>query len=257
VGVLLAAGADATAVSSADGGTLLHSAAAAPDEGTVSALLSAGCDASLRNRAGQLPAEVASAEGGGDAARALLLAAQRAQEALEACARGGDCAGVRAALAAGALMHHRGAQGDTALTLAAKAGSEDTLKVLIQAGALIGAADALGLTALHCAAGRGANAALTLLLQSGADVSALDTASNTALRHAAVGGHSACVNALLNAGSPVDRATYSAAKDPTCRYMLLEAVETQLDGQARCDAEKAVEAIKAAKVNEKMASSWC
>jgi ankyrin repeat protein len=191
-----------------------------------------------------------------DACRSALQSAFNTQAALDAAARAGDAAACSHALAAGAHVSRPCSEGgETALVLAAQAGSAEAVDVLLKAGADVKETDLLGMTALHAAAARGAITAVLPLLSAGADVRATDSRGFNALRHAAVVGHVGCVRALLEAGSPVDRDTYSCAKEPECRYMLLTAVE-KVDEELARHAEAALAAKKAAKKAELLASQW-
>ena len=195
-----------------------------------------------------------------DGARAVLQAALDAQVALDAAARAGDAAACAEALGKGARASRvcdttAGSGGETPLILASKVGSAECVDVLLKAGASHAETDVLGMTPLHAAASRGAISAVLALLEAGADVACVDRRGANPLRHAAVAGHVGCVRALLQAGSPVDRDTYSCAKEPESRYLLLEAVE-KVDASLAQQAAADVAAKKAAKVAEKLASTW-
>ncbi len=121
----------------------------------------------------------------------------------EAASRG-DAGAVRQALADGAALEARDAQGRTALLLATHGNRVDAARVLIEAGADVNAKDRLQDSAYLHAGARGLDGILALTLSHGADLSSTNRYGGTALIPAAERGHVTTVRMLLRAGVAVD-----------------------------------------------------
>jgi uncharacterized protein len=143
-------------------------------------------------------------------AAALLLlqppaAAGAADPPLIAAARGGDAAGVRAAVTAGADVNARQPDGATALHWAAHLDDLQIAALLIRAGARAGAADDTGTTPLYLACTNRSAAMVGALLAAGADPNATLLNGETVLMTCSRTGDTAAVKALLARGADVNR----------------------------------------------------
>lgn len=141
------------------------------------------------------PPQISDALPSDNAADAALLAA---------CAQGEEKA-VRWALAAGADVNARNAEGETALLLVSKLfGSKrliPTVECLLEAGADSDAADSHGRTALMMATGPDDADLCRLLLDSGARLTTTDSDGDTPLAWAVIHEAPAIVRLLLEAGA--------------------------------------------------------
>jgi ankyrin repeat protein len=183
---LLAAGADANALTDSAKRTALHAAAQAGRDGNVQLLLDNGVDANAATTFGST---------------ALLLAAQY-----------GHAKVVKLLLAAGADVQYALRENKaTALDFAASGGHEEVIDLLLLAGAKIVDRGA-GCTALHTAAAKGHAAVACKLLAAGADVNALFGPLYTPLILAAERGHLEVVQVLIAHGADSQQALVDAAR---------------------------------------------
>ena len=189
VRLLLAKGANAKAVDSGKGTTLL-AAAGGDDVESVRQLIAAGVDVNAASATGDTPLVNASANGNLEAVKLLL-------------ARGADVNVVTGEPSArvknGTIQLGR----FTPLLLASAFGPADVVKALIAAGAKVDVKDARGMTPLMLAASadHGNIDIVKALLKAGADLSAKSLAGETALDWALKSGSTPAVAELKRAGA--------------------------------------------------------
>ena len=124
----------------------------------------------------------------------------------------GDCARLRALIAAGQDVNARNFSGCTPLHFAADNGRADAVALLLEHGADVGSRrTGLGSTPLHKAASESCPRCIALLLAAGADVNAKTTNSNTPLLNVGLNYTSrqrklACASLLIQAGARVNDA---------------------------------------------------
>lgn len=219
--------------------TPLILAAGLGQQTAAAALLAAGADVHLSDKAGETALDWARKKGHAGIVALLEKAVGKQQREVDPsadlllAAEKGETARVRELLAAGAKLEARdvrpGLKGRTPLMLAAAGGHVGTVAALLEAGADVVARDdnetsstsgfsfvlsamdvegalaagfQLHRTALHWAAERHA-AVVDLLLRHGAEVNAVDRSKMTPLMIAADAGNEAVVSALLKAGADV------------------------------------------------------
>jgi ankyrin repeat protein len=113
---------------------------------------------------------------------------------------GGDVAGVKRAIAAGARLDVE-VKGDTPLMWACRGRRADVVSLLLSAGAQVNQQASQGMTALMVASIVGWEAGMLLLLEAGADVAAREADGVTALHWAVKQDHLGPVKLLVAAGA--------------------------------------------------------
>ena len=117
-----------------------------------------------------------------------------------------DLEALKQAIAGGADVNAKNADGYTALLIAAEEGLLDIVRALLEVpGIGIDLHDVEGVTALMFAANEGHTDIVNALLDKGADANGVDNNRKTALMYAAEGGHLAIVRALVDKGARIDR----------------------------------------------------
>lgn len=114
----------------------------------------------------------------------------------------GDVGGVRRALAAGARVTARDAQGRTALLAATQGNRVEVARLLVEAGSDVNAKDAIDDSPYLLAGARGHVEILKLALANGADLRSVNRYGGTALIPACHYGHVEAVRVLL--ATPID-----------------------------------------------------
>jgi len=123
-------------------------------------------------------------------------------EAFLRAAIGGDVAALEAAIAAGADLHSRTAEGATALMLASFQGHTDSVHTLLEHGAEVGDKDRSGRTALMYASSGPYSETVGLLLKAGAEVNRTDDVERwSALMFAGGEGLTEVIRMLLSHGA--------------------------------------------------------
>jgi ankyrin repeat protein len=133
----------------------------------------------------------------------LLISAALAQSGPQQALRG-TVEEIRAAVAAGADIEARDADGLTPLMHAAGENSPDAILLLVEAGADLEARDPYGWTPLMRAASFNAPAAIGTLLEAGADVEARDDLGWTPLMIAVMNNQPEAAEALLQGGADLE-----------------------------------------------------
>ncbi|GAC81689.1 hypothetical protein SAMN04488550_3688 [Gordonia malaquae] len=123
---------------------------------------------------------------------------------LHVAASSGDVAEVRRAIADGADLESRGAEGRTPLVVATKNQDAASALALLDAGADPNAKDDLQDSAFLYAGAEGFDTILHGTLRHGADVTSLNRYGGTALIPAAEHAHTSTISILINAGVPLD-----------------------------------------------------
>lgn len=118
--------------------------------------------------------------------------------------RSGDADAARTAIADGADVESRDAEGATPLVVATKRNDLELARVLLDAGADPNAKDAIQDSAYLYAGAEGLDDILKLTLAHGADVTSTNRYGGTALIPASEHGHVSTVRILLRAGVPVN-----------------------------------------------------
>ena len=111
---------------------------------------------------------------------------------------------MRQAIADGADLDARGAQGRTALLIATRANDVETARVLIEAGADVNLKDDIQDSPYLYAGAEGLDDILRLTLAHGADVRSTNRYGGTALIPASERAHRSTIRMLLDAGVPVN-----------------------------------------------------
>lgn len=181
------------------GRTALHLAAARGDVALVGILLEAGADASAKNAAGHQAIEVAQGE---DVINLLKTAgvAREKELALSKAVKNGKIKEVKAALAAGVNVNalNEDKTGNM-LSVAVLADNVEMVKLLLSAGADVNAVPHGAKSVLHCAAVRSNGEIVRALLAAGADPMHPGNNGACALHEAIWAGNSAAVEALIPA----------------------------------------------------------
>ena len=142
----------------------------------------------------------AARSGPAESGAGLSRATQRLQRSVTA----GDLAGVRRALADGAALEARDADGRTPLLLATRANRVEIAAALLAAGADPDARDLIHDSPFLYAGAEGLDDILALTLQHGADVTSTNRFGGTALIPASEHAHVSTVQMLIRAGTPVN-----------------------------------------------------
>ncbi|MBR7109888.1 MAG: ankyrin repeat domain-containing protein [Akkermansia sp.] len=181
------------------GRTPLHLAAARGDVALVGILLEAGADASAKNAAGHQAIDVAQGE---DVVNLLKTAGVKREKelALGKAVKNGKIEEAKAALAAGvnvnALSEDRSGN---MLSVAVYADNVEMVQLLLRAGADVNAVPHGAKSVLHCAAARSKGEIVRALLAAGADPMHPGNNGASALHEAIWVGNSAAVEALIPA----------------------------------------------------------
>lgn len=145
----------------------------------------------------------------------LLPLSAHANVDLADLAEKGEVSALKTALAAGAEVNGRLADGSTALHWAVLHDQHEAVAALLDAGADPAATNRNGITPLFLAVQNGSPQVVSALLQAGADPNALAESGETMLMAAASTGKPEVVSLLLQAGALVD------ARDPEFRQTAL------------------------------------
>lgn len=176
-------------------------------------LLLAGCGGPPSDEAAASsspPAPSAAGETGTEPTQPTKEPTVRPSDNPEATARlldavaAGDLAACRRAIADGANLEKRGAEGRTPLVAATKANRVAIARELLEAGADPNAKDDIEDSAFLYAGAEGFNEILRLTLEHGADVESTNRFGGTALIPASEHAHVETVRILIAAGVPVD-----------------------------------------------------
>eukprot|EP01045_Picozoa_sp_COSAG04_P019896 COSAG04_NODE_1977_length_5094_cov_11.505105_3_plen_871_part_00 len=211
--MLMEAKADLDAVGPMSGGTAFHSACDYNRPDCAEALVRAGCDTTVWNKAGETGRELAERkENAAVLARLSEVAAERMGErpaqtsakeelALIHAAIAGDAMALRAALKGGCELEARDDDGHTAFLIACNKGSAECMQLLVEAGCDTAATNGAGMTALMLAANSGVPAAARLALEkSWCELEARDANGDTAFLIACCNGSAECMQLLADAG---------------------------------------------------------
>ncbi|KAG7220334.1 hypothetical protein INR49_010170 [Caranx melampygus] len=186
---LLDSGVSVNQLRSADGQTLLASAAHEGSANVVELLLTHGSDPLISDHQGQTPLTLASRQGHVKVLSVLL-----------------DWAKIQGPETAAQMMEHVDSEGWTALRSAAWGGHSEAVRLLLDAGADVDGCDGEGRTALRAAAWGGHDEIVLTLLDYGAQVDKPDSKGRTPLIAAAYMGHHEAVEILLDHSAEVNLA---------------------------------------------------
>ncbi len=168
------------------------------------AVLLLGATAACEGSADPSPAPPPSTSPPASTQPTASMTRQEATRLLVRAAPRGHGAQVRAAIAAGADLEQRDAQGRTPLVAATKQDRPGVARLLLEAGADPNAKDDLQDSAFLYAGAEGLTEIVRLTLAHGADVRSTNRFGGTALIPASEHGHLAVIRLLLAAGVPVD-----------------------------------------------------
>ncbi|XP_069573130.1 ankyrin repeat domain-containing protein 50 [Brachyistius frenatus] len=174
---------------SADGQSLLASAAHEGSASTAKLLLTHGCDPLISDQQGQTPLTLAARQGHVKVLSLLLEWAESQDPEM-----------------ASQMMEHVDNEGWTALRSAAWGGHSEAVRLLLNAGADVDGCDSEGRSALRAAAWGGHEEIVLTLLDYGAQVDKADIKGRTPLIAAAYMGHHEAVEILLDRNAEVDLA---------------------------------------------------
>ncbi|XP_029968585.1 ankyrin repeat domain-containing protein 50 isoform X1 [Salarias fasciatus] len=186
---LLDSGVSVNQPGSADGQTLLATAAHDGSSNVAKLLLSRGSDPLICDHQGQTPLTLAARQGHVEVLSVLLEWSK--SQALETATQ---------------MMEHVDSEGWTALRSAAWGGHNEAVRRLLDAGADVDGCDSDGRTALRAAAWGGHEEIARTLLGYGAQVNKADSKGRTPLIAAAYMGHHEAVEILLDHHAEVDLA---------------------------------------------------